>query len=237
MKQLIYRFRLADDSFYEHKVSVAPDTTESSEDTTPPEWARLTFHQCSNCTLKSEDYPYCPVARRLPPLIEMANQLSSYDRIVVEVEHRARLVSQVTSAQRALSSLLGLVMATSECPHTAYLRPMARFHLPLATEEETAYRAASMYLLAQYFLHREGQPVDFNLDGLARIYNQLQQVNIAMVKRIRDASSQDTASNAIVLLDILAKGVPYSIEDSMSEYRDLFSAYLKGSTSKDDAIS
>jgi len=166
------------------------------------------------------------VAVRLPPLIEMANHLRSYDRITVEVEISERRVIQETTAQRALSSLLGLVMATSDCPNTVYLRPMARFHLPLASEEETEYRAASMYLLAQYFLHREGHAVDWTLSGLTKIYHELQRVNIAMADRIRAASGQDTATNAIVLLDIFAKGVPYTIEDSMKEFQYLFAAYL-----------
>jgi hypothetical protein len=44
-------------------------------------------------------------------------------------------------------------VATSGCRYTAYFKPMARFHLPFANEEETAYRAISMYLLSQRFLN------------------------------------------------------------------------------------
>ena len=36
----------------------------------------------------------------------------------------------------------GLIMATAGCPWTDRLRPMARFHLPFATEAETVYRDA-----------------------------------------------------------------------------------------------
>jgi len=157
----------------------------------------------------------------------MADKLNSYDRIVVDVELRGRRIIQETTAQRALSSLLGLVMATSDCPHMAFLRPMARFHLPMASEEETEYRAVSMYLLAQYFLHREGHTVDLTLDGLTKIYQELQRVNMALADRIRAASHQDTAGNAIVLLDVFAKVVPYSIEDAMQEFQHLFDPYLK----------
>jgi hypothetical protein len=38
------------------------------------------------------------------------------------------------------------------------VKPMARFHLPLASEEETIYRATTMYLLAQYFLREVRSP-------------------------------------------------------------------------------
>ena len=226
MSSVIYRFRVADTSLYEYEVSLEPPKPDARKDVSQPTWTKLAFHQCANCTLSSDDHPYCPVAVRLPSLVDMANRLHSYDRITVEVELRERRIIQETTAQRAVSSLLGLVMATSECPHMVYLRPMARFHLPLASEEETEYRAASMYLLAQYYLHREGRSVDLTLKGLTKIYRELQRVNMALADRIRAASSQDTARNAIVLLDIFAKVVPYSIEGSMQEFQHLFAAYL-----------
>ena len=59
-------------------------------------------------------------------------------------------------------------MATSGCPHMDFFKPMARFHLPLANAEETVYRATSMYLLAQYFLQREGKEADMELEGLKK---------------------------------------------------------------------
>jgi hypothetical protein len=83
---------------------------------------------------------------------------------------------------------------------------MARFHLPLASTEETVYRATSMFLLAQYFAYR---------------------VNRAMAERLRSASEQDAAVNAIVILDLLAKALPDAILDSLTEVRHLFSSYLK----------
>jgi len=227
MSSVIYRFRVADTPLYEYEVPLEPAASDICEDAAKPAWTELAFHQCANCTLTSQDYPHCPVAIRLPSLIEMANGLNSYDCIAVEVQVSERRIIQETTAQRALSSLLGLVMATSDCPHMVYLRPMARFHLPLASEEETEYRAASMYLLAQYYLHRQGRQVDLTLSGLTKIYHELQQVNMALADRIRAASSQDTARNAIVLLDIFAKVIPYSIEGAMQEFQHLFDGYLK----------
>lgn len=85
-----------------------------------------------------------------------------------------RTVSAETSAQQGLGSLLGLIMATSGCPHTVFFKPMARFHLPFSNESETIYRAVSMYLLSQYFTTREGAPIDAGLDGLRDIYDKIQ---------------------------------------------------------------
>jgi len=65
---------------------------------------------------------------------------------------------------------MGLVIATSGCPHTLFLKPMARFHLPLASVTETIYRASAMYLTAQYFLKQDGKEVDFSLNNIRKIF-------------------------------------------------------------------
>ena len=60
--------------------------------------------------------------------------MGSSERIRLEVTTTDRFVAQDTSAQKGISSMMGLIIATSGCPHTAFLRPMARFHQPLAGE-------------------------------------------------------------------------------------------------------
>ena len=142
-----------------------------------------------------------------------------------------RHISQQTTAQLGLSSLIGLVIATSGCPHTVFFKPMARFHLSLANREETAYRVTSMYLLAQYFMKKEGKQADFSLQGLKQIYENVQQVNRAIAERLRAASEADSVLNAIVILDTYAQTIPCMIEDSLDIIRDLFSPYLSYDTS------
>lgn len=121
---------------------------------------------------------------------------------------------------------MGLVIAASGCPHTAFFGPMARFHLPLASEDETTYRAASMYLMAQYFLKKEGHEADLDLKGLTEIYRNIQVVNAYVVKRLRTATKKDSSLNAIVLLDMYAKTLSYAIEESLEGLRYLFSPFL-----------
>lgn len=122
---------------------------------------------------------------------------------------------------------MGLIMATSGCPRTAFLKPMARFHLPFASEEETVYRVTSMYLLAQYFLGLEGQTDDDGFSGLTRLYGELEYVNTAMAKRLRAATETDSSLNAIVLLDLFAKTVPWALNRSLSDLRHLFAPYFE----------
>lgn len=192
-----------------------------------PEWTELSFHQCRNCPLKPEQHRSCPLAGRLSQVVRKFDDVLSHDAVHVEILTVERRISQDTTAQRAISALLGLVIATSGCPHTQYLKPMARFHLPLASEEETIYRATSMYLLAQYFMRESGWGVDFMLDGLTDIYRNLQVVNAATAARLRASSETDAAVNAIVLLDLFAKTMPSVIADSVDDISYLFEPYSR----------
>jgi len=103
----------------------------------PPIWTALDFKQCPNCPLSKTEFPYGPIARNLAPLLKQCASLVSYETLTLEVISKERTIRGKTSIQRALSSLIGLIMATSPCPITKNLKPMAHFHLPLANEEET----------------------------------------------------------------------------------------------------
>lgn len=194
-----------------------------------PLWTRLDFNQCPNCTLDIHNHPNCPFAANLVNIVNRFDSLISHNEIQVEVTTEERKVSQETTVQRAVSSLLGLVCATSGCPHAAFFKPMARFHLPLANTKETVYRAASMYLLAQYFLNKEGKTVDLELKGLKEIYHNIQLVNFSIAERLRIASKTDSVLNAIVELDIYAQTLSFFFEESLKELNFLFDSYLKKS--------
>ncbi len=192
-----------------------------------PEWTKLEFHQCAHCPLNSKNHPNCLVAVSLANIVGRFNSIYSHDEIDLEVITNERCVSQHTTAQRGLSSLLGLLFATSGCPHTDFLKPMARFHLPLASDEETIFRAAGMYLLAQYFLRREGKESDLGLSGLKQIYDNLHLLNRMIAQRVRSTAQTDSSVNAVILLDMFTNLMPFVIEEHLDEIRYLFDAYLR----------
>ena len=194
-----------------------------------PFWADLEFHQCPHCPLVKETHPYCPVAMGLASVIERFEKVFSYDEVDLEVITRQRRVTQHTTAQRALGSLIGLLFATSGCPHTDYFKPMARFHLPLPSLEDTVFRVTSMYLVAQYFRHKEGRESDFELKGLQKIYDNMHLLNNMIAERIRKATQADSSLNAVILLDTFIGLMPLVSEEQMAEIRHLFVAYLSGS--------
>ena len=224
-----YNFKLPDGSEEGFHLRLDPETLELRGGTpaVSPEWTKLDFHQCPNCPLKVEEHPDCPLALRLVNLVQRFDGLLSHETVEMEVVTDERTITQKTTAQRGISSLMGLVIAASGCPHTALFRPMARFHLPLASNEETVYRASSMYLLAQYFLKKEGAPSDPALGGLSSIYTNMQIINVAIAKRLRAASTTDSTVNAIVVLDVYAKTAELVIEGSLERIRYIFAPYFQ----------
>jgi len=187
-----------------------------------PGWTVLDFHQCPNCPLPPGSHAHCPLAVRIAQVVQRFTHVRSFDEMFVEVCMEERTISRTTSAQKGISSLMGLICAVSGCPLTEFLRPMARFHLPLATQEETICRAVSLYLLSQYFRKKQGGRADFTLQGLVKQYHDLQAVNMAMAKRIRAGSSLDAPVNALVILDTFAKALPFAIEDSLDKIEYIF---------------
>ena len=192
-----------------------------------PDWTRLEFHQCPHCPFISATQPRCPVAVALVRVIGHFNNVVSHNEMDLTVITHERQVSQKTSAQKGISSLVGLLFATSGCPHTGFLKPMARFHLPLASEEETYYRATGMYLLAQYFLRNQGKEADLELEGLKVIYQNLHKVNTMIAERIRGATRADSSVNAVVLLDMISNLMPFVLDERLYRLQHLFGSYLQ----------
>jgi hypothetical protein len=219
-----YRFIFPNNREELIEVKIDKQTMESLPDDsgTPPDWCKLEFHQCPNCPLRAIPQPYCPLATRLVKVMSACHNVLSYDEVKMEVTTPERMVTKNTTAQRAVSSLMGLVMATSGCPHTLFLKPMARYHLPFATQEETIFRAVSTYLLEQYFRNKQSLSIDMELENLKKIYAEIRIINNAMASRLRTVSVQDSAVNAVVQLDIFAQILPNSVEDSLEDIRYLF---------------
>ncbi|MBN4080226.1 hypothetical protein JYT31_01040 [Beggiatoa alba] len=224
---ITYKFKWSSENEYVYSLQLDPDSLEiiSPKPDELPDWTRLEFHQCPNCKLNKEESPYCPLAVQLAEINENFNDLVSYEEIQVEVITAERHYSKNTQAQQAISSLMGLIIPCSGCPETRYFRPMARFHLPFSSEQETIYRAASMYLLAQYFTKKSGQVADLELKGLDKIYDAFHEINTCCAGRLRDSSSKDSTVNAVVLLDIFTKTLSYVIEDSLEDIQYLFNSF------------
>jgi len=225
---IVYRFRIPKQPEYVFALQLDSDTSAIVDalPDNPPYWTALDFHQCSNCPLQVGESPHCPAALRLAAVGSRCANLVSFDRVSVSVETPERTITTQTTAQQGLASLIGLIMAGSGCPRTAVFRPMARFHLPFSNESETAYRVASMYLLAQHYAVREGRAPDLDLKDLGLVYRGVHLVNRGMVQRLRAATREDAVVNAIVLLDVYTSLVPAALDELLQELRPSFEPLL-----------
>ena len=185
-----------------------------------PEWTKLSFSKCPNCPLKGES---CPAALSLTDVVSHFADIFSYERVSARVTVPERTYEQKDVAvQQALSSMLGVYMATSGCPVLAPMRPMVRFHLPFASELETIARATSMYLMGQYLVAQDGGAPDWTLTKLSESYQAASQVNRAFATRLRGAIVKDANVNALIRLDTFTRSVPDLVESQMDELRFLF---------------
>ncbi len=228
-ESIVYSFRFADGDVRQLEVKLNLPSLEMVSEKVEeiPDWVRLEFNQCPNCTLSADMCEVCPVAYNLVPVSSTFCSRISYDRVGVTIATEARSYYKECSLQDAVSSLMGLVMATSGCPHLDKLRPMAFTHLPFSTTAQTTFRAVSMYLLAQYFKQQHGQTPDWELKNLAKSYEDVRIVNKAFAERLRSMQKKDANLNAIAQLDCHADLASFSIGSQWwEEFEGAFQAYL-----------
>lgn len=221
-----YRFEFSDGS--EWRCEVAMEVERRKRSAELPEWTRLGFCQCSHCPLSTDEVRYCPYALALLEPARATADRPSHEPVSVSVNVRGREVRAETTLQRAMGSLLGLIGPFSGCPVTAILRPMARYHLPLSSPEETVVRAFSTYLLGQYLRDQHNKKADWSMQGLRRIYADLRQLNLGMSQRLRASQNEDAGVNSFVLLDLLAADVGYALEQYEGELDESFGEFLSG---------
>ena len=181
----------------------------------PAPWTALTTHQCPNCPLR--DTPTCPAAADLAPVVDALGDLASVQRLDVVVIQAQRETRQTVTGEAAARAIIGLMMATSDCPVLSKLRPLAMLHLPFATPQEATFRFAAAHLLRQFF---DGQALD--LEELRNQMDDLHVVNAAFAARLKAACSKDAIPNALTALFSLSMIVSDEAEMGLSGLRELF---------------
>jgi hypothetical protein len=223
-----YKFIFSDGCCKEFDVILDPETLNSLKKPieNAPDWAILEYKQCPCCKLNKKSHKYCPAALSLIEIINAFKDFASYEKINLTIKDETRTYSaQQTSLQKGVGALIGLCMASSGCPILGKLKPMVRYHLPLATGDETTYRAVSMYLLSQYFVYRKGGKPDWDMKKLVKIYNDIKLVNENFIKRLHSACSKDASLNAMIILDVLAEHVLFLTgKNSLKTIEKLFSS-------------
>jgi hypothetical protein len=191
-----------------------------------PDWAKLSCHRCSHCPLDAQTHPHCPVAANITAIIKKFATNISHEEVRVTIRTQPRSYERTIALQDALRSIFGIYMATSGCPVMDKLRPLVLTHLPFATIAETAYRALSMYALAQCLIHKRGGKADLEFKGLGDIYKDVEIVNRDFHKRLKSAGLSDAALNAIGNLNCYAQFTQMALEpERLKQLEELFKAY------------
>lgn len=214
-RRMAFTFRFDEESF-----ELAP-----AERDRWPDWTLLGCERCEACPL-DDGIARCPLAAALVDIVEATSGIVSHEAATAIVRGAGRTVTARLPAQDALRSLMGLVIPAGGCPDTAFLRPMARFHLPFSSPEETLYRTASMYRLAQHLRRGRGLDEDPGFAGLSASYARLNAINRHLVERLRAAAVRDSAPNAVTLLDVFAQLLPMQLDEPLEELGPLFEAHL-----------
>jgi hypothetical protein len=188
-----------------------------------PGWAVLENCKCAVCPLSKDRDPYCPIAVNIAGLVEYFKDFYSTDKMRITVKTEERTYFKEAPAQKGLASILGVIMATSGCPVMDFLRPMAKYHLPFSTSEETIIRSTSMYLLAQYFVTKKGGRPDISLEKLNRAYGDVRLVNEGMCARIATVvKKKDATGNAVIILHSLSQLLGMAIDGKLDSLQPLF---------------
>jgi hypothetical protein len=184
-------------------------------------WTDLEFCKCSHCPLNHSEHPQCPVARNIDHIIEDSKEVISYTEVVVTVSSPERQYMKKCATQSGLVSLFGLIMATSGCPHLDWLRPLARFHLPFSSIEETLFRVLSLQLLGEFF-NKERKDTDTSSQEIKRKYAAVGTLNHSFIQRIKTYCAGDADKNAIAALDIWVQAFELYHEDNFEPIREYF---------------
>jgi len=194
----------------------------------PPEWAKLEFEQCPNCPLDPESNEYCPIAVNMSGALMVFNDYLSYEMVNVTIETAERRYQKKVALQDAISSFIGIIMATSGCPVMDHLRPMVRTHLPFSSRTESVYRVISMYLMAQYFRKERGMEPDWDLKNLVELYDEIGKVNHAFSNRMFAQYEKDANINALVILKYVAELLTGTLQNNnLDDMESYFATWLK----------
>lgn len=216
-----YRITLDDEHAFNYKIQLEREVLIPTQTLASNDWTRLEFQQCGNCPLNTQEHKVCPAAADLKTVVEDFKGLPAFRKAWVNVRTTEREYSKMVTLEVALRSLLGVIMATSRCPILGRLKPMARHHLPFASDSEFVLRTLSMYAMRELYRMREGLTPDWELTALTNDFAALQQVNQALWHRVHDVCAGDTNLKAFLSFFSMSSSMTYSLDTQLEKIRPL----------------
>jgi hypothetical protein len=219
-----YEFILSKSDRKFYHILLDPETVSiiHTKQVSAPDWTKLEYEQCDGCPLEPAEHPRCPIAVNIFEIVEEFKNMISYTECMVRCTTPERIYLKKTTIMEGLSSIFGIIMATSDCPIMDFFKPMARFHLPFSAVEETTFRVISMFLLRQYFMSGKENAIHMDLNQLTQKYAQVSLVNEGLFTRIRSLGNKDADKNAVIMLHSLSQILSSDIDYSMDAISYLF---------------
>lgn len=227
MSTITYQLKCEDGREFSFKVNITrPARLAEQSEESHPDWTLLANHQCPGCPLDNDAVRYCPAALDIEEVASHFADTTSIERTDVWVHTSERSYFKNSDIQSALKSLFGLSMASGACPVLSRLKPLAHFHLPFATVQETIHRLVGTYLINQYLQANDGEKADWTLRGIEELYRELKQVNLQLMKRIRLASKEDASINAIQTFISISSIVEMGVDDVIDKMEPILRQQL-----------
>lgn len=184
-------------------------------------WTEAGESPCDPCEL-GKDEKFCPAAVSIVDIVEFFAQRTSFSEVTCRVYLDDKTIIVNKPLQDALYPLIGLRLATSQCPLLSKFKPMARFHEPFSTPFGTICKSTAFYLLGQFFKMKHGQSPDWGLKELKEFYGKINIVNSKISERLKKAEIMDAAPNSLMILSLFGSGVAYLFDDFLNTLEPLF---------------
>lgn len=194
----------------------------SPDECVDEEWTRLEYCRCDICPYRAGERRHCPIAWNISGLAERFRDIYSIEEADIRVRTRERDYFKRDKVAQGLRSLLGLYLAASGCPHMDILRPMARFHLPFASLEETVQRHLGNYLMVEYFRGAPGDNPKVSLDGLSALMKPVDRVNRGICQRLENFVRADANRNALAVLNLFGAMISLEAEGNFDRMRAIY---------------
>ncbi|EQC49893.1 hypothetical protein M899_2615 [Bacteriovorax sp. BSW11_IV] len=184
------------------------------------EMARLDFCKCTHCPYSEKEFKYCPVFRNITQVVNDFKNHNPHEVVTASVEFNGRKVETKDELHVPLTSLVGLLMASSECEYFDFLKPMAKTHQPFSTYEETLIRVVSFYFLNRFLC---GHTLDWNIQELRKQYQDLEKVNAGILERIKAIKDgAEAEAEAVLVLDSFIKNFSWEYELNLDDLKEFF---------------
>lgn len=219
LSSISYLFHIEDkeDVVFEVLIDSTSMTHSIPQDFKEPEWS-----SSFKCSFMTDDKKNCCSLCKCIAYVTNEFKDIKVDTpatISVRTENRNYTIKQ--NIKTGLFSILGLYMSTSNCPHFAFLKPMAKFHLPFASDIETVFRSIGTYLLGEYFRFKDGIVPDWDLQALSTLYEQVSKIDLEIAEHLKKISPDSI--EPIMILNSFADLFTKDIKEKLDKIEPFYS--------------